>query len=1283
MQSAARLLILRFAGFFLTAVLTATAADAGSLSLTATGGGSLSSSPGEGAVPDGTEVTITATPGPGTWLRAWGGSVPAHERWTGKTSLRITVTGTMAVSAIFGTSPPVRLFPVRGENFRAYRLSPDGKYALGAINAASGAGTPAFRERETRVITSVSSQPGRLIAMSEDHQTAIGNASDEAPSLEWNAQGGTKFFGRNSGSIGRPSLIYVRDLSGDGTVMGAARFDPQGQELVVVGSRTGGFPAMGVPYEYYGALSGNGRIFYSFLTSPNRLVTYDRAANTRSESAMSADWWFYPFASSLNFPAGTSRDGSVLVATFEKTPSPTTQIAALHKQGIWTPLPGTLPTNVFCISENARVATGSTSYQPTVWKLDGPAPLNVPLASWLTEEGAWLPPLIFNMVQDVNAEGDTVLVSEVATSDYDGSDTSWIAVRPVILQQTIAFTPPAATEENGDPVALEAMATSGQPVTFRLVSGPGRVEGSTYFPAAAGTAVLEANQIGGAGNYLAAPPATRSVTVSDAPGLAQISYRIQGNGSINGAAGDGFFPVNQPINLLAVPTPGGGHSFHSWQLEFHPVGQAVQMTSEMLPALLLNPANGQYVVTAKFATSQSITFDLPTGAREDTERIPVAAFSTSGLPVTITQISGPGSLSDGYYYPEAPGEVVFSARQPGNSNVAPAVEIQRSLTVIADTAPPSVILDHLAATTILDRPGVISGTVSDEASTILLELRNAAGEKIASRSLVSGQAFRFDNPPLVQGENRFTLRATGGRLVTNEMIVITWSPKHIFRLTGPLTGEEARVASLGVEAVSVGGLGGMTFEIEWPAQRFQTPVFLPSAALALYLVESNSSVPDKLRFTLATSGPPLPEGTTRLGTIRFRSRSFGTVPLETLFSLKVSQVSDDEGNPITAGLHAEGRSLTLQPRRHTGDINNNGRWDVGDAMLLQRLLAGIDAASPWDQTLNDLHASGGMDTGDVIKLLRAAALLDPNIPADPAPAPQPGPAPREVQNADGDAERLSMVVLNPEVLPGGILKIQIRTAHLTEPLPGCSFAVDFPADCLQPEGAVPVVPADNVPAGINQRTGTMEGAERGLNRLTFAMSGPRSFGESGGPLTLATLSFRVLPRAAGMVQIPLSLTAASLSSADGYEVRDPLRTDAVYKPQGLDYQLWSDRLFSPGQHGDPGIAGFTADPDGDGIANGLEFWLGGFPLDGNSPVAPEVTFGADGLPRFHYHRRPGIIGSAPTAEWTADPAKDWQSTGLVEESAVPWTDGTEKVTLRPTGGLEEFPRRWFRLRAAP
>ena len=76
MKSAPRLLFLRFAGFFLAAALRVTTVEAGLLSLTASGGGSLSSSLGEGALPDGTKVTITAAPASGTWLQAWGGSVP-------------------------------------------------------------------------------------------------------------------------------------------------------------------------------------------------------------------------------------------------------------------------------------------------------------------------------------------------------------------------------------------------------------------------------------------------------------------------------------------------------------------------------------------------------------------------------------------------------------------------------------------------------------------------------------------------------------------------------------------------------------------------------------------------------------------------------------------------------------------------------------------------------------------------------------------------------------------------------------------------------------------------------------------------------------------------------------------------------------------------------------------------------------------------------------------------------------------------------------------------------
>ncbi|RYD24773.1 MAG: hypothetical protein EOP86_28170, partial [Verrucomicrobiaceae bacterium] len=329
------------------------------------------------------------------------------------------------------------------------------------------------------------------------------------------------------------------------------------------------------------------------------------------------------------------------------------------------------------MSEDGRVAPGASQYQPVVWKLDGPSPVNVPLASWLTEEGAWMPPVTFDAVQDVNADAGTVLVSEQRFQEYEGSDYSWIAVRPVILRQTVTFAPLSPADENGAPVELHAQASSGRPVTLRLVSGPGSIAGATYIPAGPGTAVIEASQPGG-DSYLAAPPVTQSVTVWDNPDLVQISYRILGGGSIEGSAEDGFIPAGSPLQLRGIPTD--GQAFHSWLIEFEPAGQAVLTTVEREPALLLSPANGRYTVTAKFALSQTISFDPPASVREDTARIPVTAVSTSGLPVEIIQVSGPGRLDGAYYYPEAPGEVVFSARQPGNDGVAPAVEVRRALT---------------------------------------------------------------------------------------------------------------------------------------------------------------------------------------------------------------------------------------------------------------------------------------------------------------------------------------------------------------------------------------------------------------------------------------------------------------------------------------------------------------------------------------------------------------------------------------------------------------------------
>jgi hypothetical protein len=68
----------------------------------------------------------------------------------------------------------------------------------------------------------------------------------------------------------------------------------------------------------------------------------------------------------------------------------------------------------------------------------------------------------------------------------------------------------------GTPVTLTATATSGLPVSYALVSGPGSISGSTLTPTGVGTIVVSANQAGNA-NYTAATAGTKSVTVYQAP----------------------------------------------------------------------------------------------------------------------------------------------------------------------------------------------------------------------------------------------------------------------------------------------------------------------------------------------------------------------------------------------------------------------------------------------------------------------------------------------------------------------------------------------------------------------------------------------------------------------------------------------------------------------------------------------------------------------------------------------------------------------------------------------
>ncbi|MDE1160625.1 MAG: FG-GAP-like repeat-containing protein [Acidobacteriaceae bacterium] len=100
--------------------------------------------------------------------------------------------------------------------------------------------------------------------------------------------------------------------------------------------------------------------------------------------------------------------------------------------------------------------------------------------------------------------GDTNFTSSAsAVSSYNVSPE---------LSQTLTFTPPASPAYVSTSALLEAIATSGNAVTYSVVSGPAVITGSVVTYTAAGSVVLQADQPGGNG-YGAAAPVQQTVTV--------------------------------------------------------------------------------------------------------------------------------------------------------------------------------------------------------------------------------------------------------------------------------------------------------------------------------------------------------------------------------------------------------------------------------------------------------------------------------------------------------------------------------------------------------------------------------------------------------------------------------------------------------------------------------------------------------------------------------------------------------------------------------------------------
>lgn len=124
------------------------------------------------------------------------------------------------------------------------------------------------------------------------------------------------------------------------------------------------------------------------------------------------------------------------------------------------------------------------------------------------------------------------------------------------------------------------------------------------------------------------------------------------------------------------------------------------------------------------------------------------------------------------------------------------------------------------------------------------------------------------------------------------------------------------------------------------------------------------------------------------------------------------------------------------------------------------------------------------------------------------------------------------------------------------------------------------------------------------------------------------------------------------------------------------WQQWQRDHFTESELADAALSGATADADGDGLANALEFALGlnpraadaspGFTVTANAQQRLTLTFERRALPDLTY----AVEASSDLASWTTI----WSSTGS-ENTAGP-------VTITDTQPLDTAPRRFLRLKVS-
>ena len=793
-----------------------------------------------------------------------------------------------------------------------------------------------------------------------------------------------------------------------------------------------------------------------------------------------------------------------------------------------TVAPKPIPPTIVLQPKSIMVVTGSVATFTVV--AAGTEPLSYQWRRGTTTVGMNSPTLTITDVKQSDAGTYRVKVLNPIGSVY--SDYATLQVFDTHVAPQITSAPTYARVNVGERVVFSAEFTGTLPLACQWYKNGVPIEGATN-----STLTIEAAQLADQGTYVLV--VTNPAGSATTPGAVLYLWPTEIGGTVNFNNLATPSGVDAPIYDSDGTTKLSGAAFLA-QLyagktpdQLVPVGPAVpfesgiaagyvcqRFTSRTIP--FVAPGDPVFVQVRVWETAFGATYEAA-----------VLAGGKTGTSDILNVVTG-GAGSP----PSLPGDLAGL----------------KSFSVKRETVPPTVVIESPVAGTTTDERVTLTGVVTDNTrvESARWELN---GRPMGTLALDAAGRFNQTGVRLHRGENviRVVGRDSAGNEATADVVVV-WQPLRELALVGPESDQEGRLIDFDLVLRSPGDVAGLSFAMSFSTDQFRNASFAWSDAVSGASGQVNLDVPGEIQATLSLPGTAIPAGTVRLGTLSLRARSVPASQAQTV-SLNLQDLADTLGNRILFGSDALPAVVTVLPRKIRGDNNGNDRLDIGDATVIQRYLVGLDLARPWDIVGNDLNQEAGqdpaLDSGDVIKVLRAVVGLDPQPkPAevgrglaqdrhwalmDVANNSSPTAALHSVESSGPWATAKTLVSADRmRAAVGETLVVRVQLNDLPARISGAVFNLDYPGDSLvlrEPVRAGAMVPTAPTPA-VTWRT--QDGSVAGAKEVVAAISSAQAWPNTSG--VVAELTFEVAPTASFKAVWPVVVESLEVTTSDGYDL---------------------------------------------------------------------------------------------------------------------------------------------------